>query len=109
MFPELFLRYLHKSEKNGKNDQISYFYLRFWFKIELLEGQYLKNSSGNMSQKFYYGLCLLKIINGYIVFGGVFFLGIDFGSTCCATTCPMAAATALSLAVARRLWQGVRY
>ena len=38
MFPELFLRYLHKSEKNGKNNQISYFYLGFWFKIELFEG-----------------------------------------------------------------------
>ena len=38
MFPELFLRYMHKSEKYGKNDQISYFHLRFWFKIELFEG-----------------------------------------------------------------------
>ena len=41
MFPKLFLRYLHKSEKNGKNNQISYFYFGFWFKIELFEGWYL--------------------------------------------------------------------
>ena len=53
MFPELFLRCMHKNEKKWQNDQISYFYLGFWFKIELFEGWYLKNSSGNMYPKFY--------------------------------------------------------
>ena len=38
MFSELFLRYLHKSEKNGPNAQISYLYLGFWFKIGVFEG-----------------------------------------------------------------------
>ena len=29
MFSKLFLRYLHKSEKNSKNNKVSYFYLKF--------------------------------------------------------------------------------
>ena len=27
--------------------------------------------------------CLKSLKNGFIIFGGVFFLGIDFGPTCC--------------------------
>ena len=68
MFPELFLRHLHKSGKNGQNDQISYFYPGFWFKIGHFEGWYLKNSSGNMSSNFYYDLYLLKIIEKWVYY-----------------------------------------
>ena len=37
MFPELFFKIFAYKWENGKNDQISYFYLEFWFKIEFFE------------------------------------------------------------------------
>ena len=68
----------------AQNDQIYHFYLDFWVKNVLFKGQYLKMNLGNIPKKFYHDLYTPKIIeNGFIFLGGVFYLGIDFGSTYC--------------------------
>ena len=60
------------------------FTLDFGSKLGLLKVNISKTAQETCPQNFTIVFtCLKSLKNGFIIFGGVFFLGIDFGSTCC--------------------------
>ena len=68
----------------AKTTKFHTFTLDFGSKLSFLKVNISKTARETCPQNFTMVFtCLKSLKNGFIIFGGVFFLGIDFGSTCC--------------------------
>ena len=68
----------------AKTTKFLTFTLDFGSKLGFLKVNISKTAQETCPQNFTMVFtCLKSLKNGFIIFGGVFFLGIDFGSTCC--------------------------
>ena len=68
----------------AKTTKFDTFTLDFGSKLSFLKVNISKTARETCTQNFTRVFtCLRSLKNGFIIFGGVFFLGIDFGPTCC--------------------------
>ena len=68
----------------AKTTKFLTFTLDFGSKLGFLKINTSKTARETCPQNFTMIFTCLKLLkNGFIIVGGVFFLGIDFGSTCC--------------------------